>query len=52
VLNMVQQVSRANGATLATTRCPLSIDGTLLTSPIGSPTIGEHTSAIQAEFGL
>lgn len=52
VLDMIQQVSRANGATLATTRCPLRIDGALLTSPVGSPTIGEHTSAIQAEFDL
>jgi crotonobetainyl-CoA:carnitine CoA-transferase CaiB-like acyl-CoA transferase len=52
VLNMVQQVSRANGATLTTTRCPIRIDGSLLTSEVGSPAIGEHTASIIEEFQL
>ena len=52
VLNMLQQVSRANGATLTTTRCPIHIDGTLLTSPVGAPTVGEHTDSIIKEFNL
>jgi crotonobetainyl-CoA:carnitine CoA-transferase CaiB-like acyl-CoA transferase len=47
---MTQRVSRANGATLETTRCPIRIDGGLLASPRGSPTIGEHTAAIQEEL--
>jgi len=52
VLNMIQQVSRANGATLTTTRCPIRIDGALLTSPVGAPTIGEHNASIAQEFNL
>jgi len=52
VLNMIQQVSRTNGATLATTRCPIRIDGALLTSPVGAPTIGEHNASIMQEFNL
>jgi crotonobetainyl-CoA:carnitine CoA-transferase CaiB-like acyl-CoA transferase len=52
VLQMTQQVSRSNGATLTTTRCPIRVDGALLTSKIGSPTLGEHTAAIVREFEL
>ncbi len=51
-LHMVQQVSRTNGATLTTTRCPIRIDGELLTSSVGAPTIGEHNTAIAQEFNL
>ncbi|GCE07659.1 CaiB/BaiF CoA transferase family protein [Dictyobacter aurantiacus] len=51
-LDMVQRVSRANGAALTTTRCPIRIDGTLLTSPVGAPTIGEHNALIAQEFDL
>ena len=52
VLTMTQRVSRANGASLETTRCPIRIDGSLLTSEIGSPTIGEHNKEIMQEFDL
>ena len=52
VLNMTQRVSRANGASLETTRCPIRIDGSLLTSEIGSPKIGEHNAEIMEEFDL
>lgn len=52
VLNMTQQVSRPNGATLMTTRCPIRVDGALLTSGIGSPKIGEHTESIVRELDL
>jgi CoA:oxalate CoA-transferase len=51
-LHMTQTVRRANGASLVTTRCPIRIDGALLTSAQGAPTIGEHSDAIVAEFGL
>ncbi len=51
-LQMVQQVTRSNGKALATTRCPIRIDGSLLTSPTGAPHIGEHTAMICAEYGL
>lgn len=51
-LDMIQRVSRANGASLTTTRCPIRIDGALLTSPVGAPTIGEHNAVIAQEFEL
>ena len=52
VLGMTQRVSRANGAALETTRCPIRIDGALLSSPVGAPAIGEHNASIRKEFGL
>jgi crotonobetainyl-CoA:carnitine CoA-transferase CaiB-like acyl-CoA transferase len=52
VLQMTQRVSRANGATLETTRCPIRIDGARLTSPVGAPKVGEHTEVIAREFNL
>jgi crotonobetainyl-CoA:carnitine CoA-transferase CaiB-like acyl-CoA transferase len=51
-LHMTQTVRRANGASLVTTRCPIRIDGALLTSAQGAPKIGEDSAAIMAEFGL
>ena len=51
-LGMVQHVARTNGAALRTTRCPIRVDGAILTSPIGAPTIGEHTRHVQQEFDL
>jgi crotonobetainyl-CoA:carnitine CoA-transferase CaiB-like acyl-CoA transferase len=51
-LGMTQRVARTNGAALTTTRCPIRIDGTLLTSPIGAPKVGEHTEQIIGEFEL
>jgi len=52
VLEMTQTVRRDNGAALRTTRCPIQIDGRVLTSPKGSPRIGEHNEAISREFSL
>jgi CoA:oxalate CoA-transferase len=51
-LGMTQRVTRANGASLETTRCPIRIDGSLLTSTVGAPRVGEHNAQIRAEFGL
>ncbi len=51
-LEMVQQVTRGEGVRLATTRCPIRIDGQVLTAPRGAPRVGEHTATIAAEFGL
>ena len=50
VLNMTQKVSRANGASLETTRCPIRVDGKILTSPLGAPKAGEHNAAVRKEF--
>jgi CoA:oxalate CoA-transferase len=52
VLNMIQTVRRANGAELLTTRCPIRIDGGILTSPVGAPKIGEHNHLISQEYDL
>ncbi|MBA3450289.1 MAG: CoA transferase [Chloroflexia bacterium] len=49
-LDMTQHVSRTNGATLETTRCPIRIDGALLSSARGAPVVGEDTAAIRAEL--
>ncbi|MDP9381180.1 MAG: CoA transferase [Chloroflexota bacterium] len=51
-LNMTQRVSQANGATFTTTRCPIRVDGSILTSPVGAPQVGEHNEQITREFGL
>ena len=50
VLNMTQKVSRANGASLETTRCPIRVDGKILTSPLGAPKVGEHNAQVRREF--
>ncbi|MFC4304314.1 CaiB/BaiF CoA transferase family protein [Cohnella boryungensis] len=50
-LDMVIEVSRRNGATLRTTRCPIRIDGERLVSSKASPVLGEDTSAIDLELG-
>jgi len=50
-LHMIQEVRRDNGAALVTTRCPIRVDGGILTSPRGAPQIGEHTDAIVQELG-
>ncbi|MEO8657209.1 MAG: CaiB/BaiF CoA-transferase family protein [Bryobacteraceae bacterium] len=52
VLDFVQTVTRGNGISLPTTRCPIRIDGQLLKSPKGAPRVGEHTAAILEEFNL
>lgn len=51
-LQMVQTVSREEGISIETTRCPFRIDGQILTSAKGAPRIGAHTTQILAEFQL
>ncbi len=51
-LDFVQEVTRDDGPTLRTTRCPITIDGERLTSPRGAPRVGQHTKQIQLEFSL
>jgi crotonobetainyl-CoA:carnitine CoA-transferase CaiB-like acyl-CoA transferase len=50
-LQMVQQVS-GGGDGILTTRCPVRLDGGLLTSNRPAPKVGEHTERIQQEFGM
>jgi CoA:oxalate CoA-transferase len=50
VLDMVQTVDSRPGVSMRTTRCPIRIDGEILTSPVAAPRIGEHNIAIAEEF--
>jgi crotonobetainyl-CoA:carnitine CoA-transferase CaiB-like acyl-CoA transferase len=49
-LNMVQEVTMADGYAYRTTRCPIRLDGELLTSPKGSPQLGQDNAALLREF--
>jgi crotonobetainyl-CoA:carnitine CoA-transferase CaiB-like acyl-CoA transferase len=51
-LDFVQEVTRDDGPALRTTRCPITIDGERFKSTRGAPRVGQHTAAIQGEFGL
>ena len=50
VLNMIQEVKMLDGYSYQTTRCPIRIDGELLTSPKGSPKLGQDNERIISEF--
>lgn len=50
VLDMVQQVEMIDGYQYQTTRCPIRIDGELLTSSKGSPKLGQNNDDIIREF--
>jgi len=52
VIDMIQEVSRDEDVKLATTRCPIRIDGEILKSAKGAPRIGEDTGRIMNEFAL
>jgi crotonobetainyl-CoA:carnitine CoA-transferase CaiB-like acyl-CoA transferase len=51
-LDFVQEVTREDGPTLRTTRCPITIDGEHFKSTRGAPRVGQHTAQIQTEFAL
>ncbi|TKC10136.1 CoA transferase [Pedobacter polaris] len=52
VLDMVQEVEMIDGYKYETTRCPIRIDGELLTSSKGSPKLGQDNEKIIKEFNL
>lgn len=49
-LEMIQTIDSRPEAIMRTTRCPIRIDGELLTSPIAAPRIGEHNELILSEL--
>jgi crotonobetainyl-CoA:carnitine CoA-transferase CaiB-like acyl-CoA transferase len=51
-LAMVQALMDGPGIEILTTRIPIRVDGALLTSERPAPRVGQHTVAIQREFGL
>lgn len=52
VLDMIQEVEMLDGYKYETTRCPIRIDGELLTSTKGSPKLGQDNDKIIKEFNL
>lgn len=52
VLDMEQEILCPAGTPLKTLRCPIHIDGHISKSSVGAPAIGQHTAAIDAEFGI
>ena len=51
-LAMIQTLKDERGIEILTTRLPIRLDGSLLTSERLAPRVGQHTEAIQSEFGL
>jgi crotonobetainyl-CoA:carnitine CoA-transferase CaiB-like acyl-CoA transferase len=51
-LQMIQKLTGGKACEFLTTRCPIRIDRTMLTDGRLAPEVGEHTAAIQQEFGL
>ncbi|MDB5249208.1 MAG: CoA transferase [Segetibacter sp.] len=50
VLDMVQEVQMTDGYSYKTTRCPIRIDGEILSSPKASPKLGQDNELITEEF--
>ena len=51
-LDMLQTVTRCDGARVATTRSPIRLDGRRFGGRTAAPRVGQHTAAIREEFGL
>jgi CoA:oxalate CoA-transferase len=51
-LAMIQVLKDERGIEILTTRLPIRLDGSLLTSERLAPRVGQHTETIQREFGL
>jgi CoA:oxalate CoA-transferase len=51
-LAMIQTLKDDRGIQILTTRLPIRLDGSLLTSEQLAPQVGQHTETIQREFGL
>jgi CoA:oxalate CoA-transferase len=51
-LAMLQKLDDGQGTEILTTRLPIRIDQSLFTSPRLAPRVGQHTEAIQREFGI
>ncbi len=52
VLNMELNVKTTTGLTVTTTRCPIRVDGELLVSLLGAPSLGEHNERIEKQFSI
>jgi CoA:oxalate CoA-transferase len=52
LLNMEITVKTTSGLFVTTTRCPIRVDGELLLSYKGAPSLGEHNDEIDQQFGI
>jgi CoA:oxalate CoA-transferase len=50
MLDMIQEITRDNGHSILTTRCPITINGQIFKSEKGSPKVGENTKQIINEL--
>jgi crotonobetainyl-CoA:carnitine CoA-transferase CaiB-like acyl-CoA transferase len=51
-LAMIQTLKGERGIQILTTRLPIRLDGSLLTSERLAPRVGQHTDTIQRQFGI
>ena len=51
-LKIEQVVSTSGGLNVVTTRCPIRVDGQILTSNVGAPMLGEHNEIIDQQFSI
>jgi len=51
-LQMVQKLVGSKENEILTTRCPIRLDHDVVTNSRSAPDVGEHTAAIQREFGI
>lgn len=51
-LEMEQVVKTSGGIEIRTTRCPIRIDGELILSGIGAPSLGEHNHSLEKKFWI
>jgi crotonobetainyl-CoA:carnitine CoA-transferase CaiB-like acyl-CoA transferase len=51
-LRMLQTLANGKGLEILTTRCPVRIDGAVLSSAKVAAKVGEQTATITEEFGL
>ena len=50
VLNMELEVQTSTGLAVTTTRCPIRVDGKILSSTVGAPLLGEHNKLVEEQF--
>ena len=49
ILKMIQEVNVGDGYRYKTTRCPITVNETFLTSELGMPKLGEHNAMLEKE---
>ena len=51
-LDLTQEIATPDGDAMMTTRCPIRVDGEILTSPRAAPALGADSVAVADAFGL